>query len=246
MAEPSPTTSSSLFPQTRWTLVHLLSSSDPRTADIALEQLCRAYHRPLYVYARGLGLNQQDAEDLVQSLFARLLVQESFKTLQQQKGRLRSWIVRVFLNEMSHWRQHQQAQKRGGRNTSLLLDFSEAEQLLMAATLTHSDPAKACDMAQALELWRELLPRLREKYRLRDRQVLFTALEPALLTGWPTDGPNQQTVAEQIGTTALRLKAQLVRLREQARLYFSDLARDTLDPAISDEEVAHLWRLLMR
>lgn len=244
MAEPS--TSSSLFPQTRWTLVHLLNSPDSRTADIALEQLCRAYHRPLYVYARGLGLSRPDAEDLVQSLFARLLAQESFKTLQQQKGRMRSWIVRVFLNEMSHWKQRQLAQKRGGNNGLITLDFSEAERLLTDVALTQSDPARACDLAQAIELWRELLPHLREKYRLRDRQELFTALEPALLGGWPADGPGQKIIAEQIGTTALRLKAHLVRLREQARLHFSDLAREKLDPAISEEEVAHLWGLLTR
>src|SRR5689334_566426 len=52
MESQSETQATGNFPRTRWTLVQQLRQEDSAVADRAMEVICRAYWRPLYVYAR--------------------------------------------------------------------------------------------------------------------------------------------------------------------------------------------------
>src|SRR5688572_13411055 len=62
-----------VFHTTHWSVVLAASEDDSEGAAVALEQLCRAYWMPVFVYARRSGWNQQSAEDLTQEFFHRLL-----------------------------------------------------------------------------------------------------------------------------------------------------------------------------
>ena len=62
-----------LFLTTRWSVVLSARGGATTEASHALESLCRAYWQPLYVYARRHGHSPQDAEDLTQGFFAKLL-----------------------------------------------------------------------------------------------------------------------------------------------------------------------------
>ena len=64
---------SSQFPTTRWTLVVAAGDLRRKEARSALAFLCENYWYPLYAYARGRGLSREDAEDVTQGFFARLL-----------------------------------------------------------------------------------------------------------------------------------------------------------------------------
>src|SRR4026209_2485052 len=61
------------FATTRWTLVLTAARRDAPEAGAALEELCRTYWYPLYAYVRRQGQAREDAEDLTQSFFVRLL-----------------------------------------------------------------------------------------------------------------------------------------------------------------------------
>jgi RNA polymerase sigma-70 factor (ECF subfamily) len=67
LAEPSD------FPTTRWTLV--VSASDPhrKEARSALVSLCENYWYPLYAYLRRRGYPADQAQDLTQEFFIRVL-----------------------------------------------------------------------------------------------------------------------------------------------------------------------------
>ena len=55
----------------------------------ALEQLCRAYWYPLYAYIRRRGRNPDDAKDLMQEFFARLLSKNWLANIIPAAGRFR-------------------------------------------------------------------------------------------------------------------------------------------------------------
>ena len=74
-----------LFATTHWSVVLAAGNSTSPHAAEALEQLCRTYWYPLYAYVRRSGQGPQDAEDLTQGFFARLLEKKGFQRAQRER-----------------------------------------------------------------------------------------------------------------------------------------------------------------
>src|SRR5207253_2985223 len=64
----------------------------------ALSGFCEAYWPPLYTFVRHRGYSSADAQDLVQGFFAHLLEQNTLTRADQQKGRLRTFLLGSFQN----------------------------------------------------------------------------------------------------------------------------------------------------
>src|SRR5215467_15712454 len=80
------------FTTTHWSVL-LTAQSESPAAQEALEKICRSYWRPLYGFVRAQGVESQDAQDIVQEFFAALLRRQNFRTIRQEKGRLRSYLL---------------------------------------------------------------------------------------------------------------------------------------------------------
>src|SRR6478609_8937787 len=92
------------FTTTHWSVV-LEAQGESPAAQKALEILCRTYWRPLYGFVRRQGLAREEAQDLVQEFFARLLEHRNLDTVRREKGRLRSYLlvsVKRFLASEQH------------------------------------------------------------------------------------------------------------------------------------------------
>ena len=63
------------FTTTHWSLVAAAKSDEAsRTrARLALEELCKAYWYPLYAFVRYRGYSSDDAKDLTQAFFTRII-----------------------------------------------------------------------------------------------------------------------------------------------------------------------------
>jgi RNA polymerase sigma-70 factor (ECF subfamily) len=83
-------------------LVPRLRNRDPET----LDSLVRENSRPLYRAARGMGFREDEAEDLVQDVFATFLT-----TTQRFQGRsqVRTWLFGILHHKtLERWRQKEQ------------------------------------------------------------------------------------------------------------------------------------------
>ena len=60
------------FTTTHWSVV-LTAQDESPAAHEALENLCRTYWRPIFVFLRRQGISQEEAEDITQGFFASLL-----------------------------------------------------------------------------------------------------------------------------------------------------------------------------
>ena len=80
------------FPTTHWSRVLAAGGDDPGSRE-ALAALCRDYWYPLYGFVRLKGHSPEDAQDLVQALFAELLDRGSFWEL--GRGRLNDWSLDI-------------------------------------------------------------------------------------------------------------------------------------------------------
>src|SRR6516164_9569008 len=128
-----------LFVTTDWSVV--LAAGDELSAGAreALEQLCRAYWYPLYAYIRRQGRSPEDAQDLTQAFFAKLLEKKSLRHAQKERGRFRTFLLTSRKNFLSHEWERAQSAKRGGGKVHLSWDQTTAEeryQLEPASDLT--------------------------------------------------------------------------------------------------------------
>ena len=58
-----------------------------------MEELARTYWPPLYAYLRRHGKSPQQAEDLMQAFFARLIERNDLRSVDSAKGRFRSFVL---------------------------------------------------------------------------------------------------------------------------------------------------------
>src|SRR6266446_8651404 len=88
------------FVTTHWSVVLTAQGRSP-AADEALEKLCRTYWWPLYGFVRRNGCTPEEAQDLTQAFFARLLERRDLETVRQERGRLRSYLLASLKNFLS-------------------------------------------------------------------------------------------------------------------------------------------------
>ncbi len=112
---------------TRWSIVLNARAGDER-AERALAEICEAYWFPLYVFVRRSGRSAEDAEDLTQSFFAKLIEKGYLQKADQERGRLRSFLLASLKNFMADEWDKSQAQKRGGGKQLVSIDQAAAEE----------------------------------------------------------------------------------------------------------------------
>ena len=81
------------FATTRWSLVLAAGASQSRESAAALAALCETYWYPLYAYVRRRGHQVDDAQDLTQAFFARLLEKNDLATADSERGKFRSFLL---------------------------------------------------------------------------------------------------------------------------------------------------------
>ena len=77
---------SSQFPTTRWTLVVAAGDPHRKEARSALVSLCENYWYPLYAYLRRRGYPPDQAQDLTQEFFMRVLEGRYLDRADPEKG----------------------------------------------------------------------------------------------------------------------------------------------------------------
>ena len=109
------------FTTTHWSVV-LEARGESPAAEAALEKLCRIYWWPLYGFVRREGYKPEEAQDLTQAFFARLLERRDFETVRRERGRLRSYLLASMKNFLSKARDREKALKRGEGRPLISLD----------------------------------------------------------------------------------------------------------------------------
>src|SRR5215471_12106128 len=109
------------FNTTHWSVV-LAARGESADAQEALEKLCRVYWYPLYAFVRRQGHSPEDAEDLIQGFFARLLERKDLETVQRERGRFRSYLLVSLKHFMLNEQRRARTEKRGGGRPVISLD----------------------------------------------------------------------------------------------------------------------------
>lgn len=237
------------FSTTRWSLI-LLSSraeTDEAKARRALTQICQTYWRPIFLYISRRGFSNEDAQDLTQDFFAKILEANWLRHADKKRGRFRSLLLSSLKNFLSDADRTRQARKRGGGMRFVSFDdwMAEAPSHLSipAQTLDSLPPEQLFDLRWAATVVEQALRRLGEECERKGRLRLFDALSAHLVSERPDI--SYASLASFLGLAETAVKRQLHNLRQRYRSLLRDeVARTVADANDIDDEIRHLCAAL--
>ena len=131
---------SGLFTTTHWSVVLAAGHGTGTRTTEALERLCGAYWRPLYLFVRSSGYDEETAKDLTQAFFERLLGKDYVKDADPARGRFRTFLLAALKHFLANEWDREKAVKRGGHCRFVPLETSVAEAELERGTRRDLNP----------------------------------------------------------------------------------------------------------
>jgi len=240
---PFASTSPGVFATTHWSVVLAAGEKDSPAAAAALEELCRIYWYPLYSFVRRQGHSPQDAEDLTQQFFCRLLEKDHLGKADRDRGKFRTFLLVSLKNFVINERKRAGRLKRGGALTFLSFDAQEAEERYAREPIDNATPSSAFERQWAVALVEQVFAVLRKEYAATDKAGLFTALKVFI---WgDADSASYAQIGEQHHLTEGAVKVAVHRLRQRFREVLRAQAAQTVArPEEIEEELRHLIGVL--
>lgn len=228
---------STLFLTTNWTLVSEAARTGDTQARAALGELFGVYWKPLYRYARRQGHRPEDAEDLVQGLFAHLLEGGGLQLADRDRGRFRAFMLGALRNFIANEWRREHRQKRGGFAPHLSLDWQNAESGLRLDAEDPRSPDRLFDREWAMALLDGVLDDLEREEPGFKQWKPFLSLSRERLS--------YAEMASQFGVTEGAARVAVHRLRKRYRQRVRDAIAVTLtDTSMVQEEMQALFAAL--
>jgi RNA polymerase sigma factor (sigma-70 family) len=231
----------SQFPTTRWTLV--VAAGDPQRKETrsALVSLCENYWYPLYACLRRRGYPADQAQDLTQEFFTRVLEGRYLDRADREKGRFRSFLLTSLKFFVADEEDRQRARKRGG-GLLFPLEFPSGEERYQREPAHDETPERIFERRWALSVLDRVVERLRDDFVQHGRPEHFERLKVFLLG--QSDAP-YAALAREMNTSEGALKVAIHRLRKRYRELFRQEIADTVaDPAEVESELRYLAAVL--
>jgi RNA polymerase sigma factor (sigma-70 family) len=231
------------FPTTRWTLVVAAADPGRKESRSALVSLCEGYWYPLYAYSRRRGYPADQAQDLTQEFFIRVLEGRYLDRADPAKGRFRAFILTSLKFFLSDDADRVRAQKRGGGNV-LSFEISSGEERYQREPAHDETPERIFERRWALSMLDRVMEKLRDEFLRHGRPEHFERLKVFLLG--QSDAP-YAALAREMNTSEGALKVAIHRLRKRYRELFREEISDTVaDPVEVESELRFLAAVLTR
>jgi RNA polymerase sigma factor (sigma-70 family) len=240
----SPNQTPRLFPKTRWSVVAAARQPSSPESAAALEFICRAYWYPLYAYVRRYGHSVEDAQDLTQEFFWRLLQKRWLECADPGKGKLRTFLIVALKAFMSKEWRRASAERRGGAHVAMPFDTSFAESRY--ATDSHAlAPDETFDREWAMTLLDLSVTRLRAEFAAGGKPGDFEVLKNSLTA--ERGAIDYAELARQLGASEGAARVAVHRLRKRFReIYREEISQTLGEGADLDAELRHLAAALAR
>jgi DNA-directed RNA polymerase specialized sigma24 family protein len=228
------------FATTRWSIVLAAGNrSSPQSAS-ALATLCETYWYSLYEYVRRSGHDADDARDLTQAFFARLLEKNDLAAVKRERGRFRSFLLASLKRFLANEWDRQWAQKRGGGRPPFSIDFGAAEDCYRGEPSHELTAEKIFERRWAMVLLANVLARLEQKYVEAAKPTAFNRLKIFLTGEQPALTYGQ--IGAELAMAEGAVKVAVHRLRKRYREVLREEIEQTLaDPEEVDQEIRDLF-----
>ena len=228
------------FATTHWSVVLQAGREESPQAGEALERLCRTYWYPLYAYVRRKGHDPNDAQDLTQEFFARLLRGNFLNTVEQRKGRFRSFLVASLEHFLVKEWVRVNRQKRGGGQLIFSLDEEGAENRYALEPADKLSAQKLYERRWAMTLLDQAMKRLGDECRENGKTELFQHVKNLLSGDTREEGYRALATGLDMSEGAFRVAVHRLRQR-YGILLREEIAQTVATQEEVDEEVRCLF-----
>jgi RNA polymerase sigma-70 factor (ECF subfamily) len=214
------------LPSTVWTAIAQARSGGRP----ALDALLRKYYPPVLSMVKGAGFREQDAEDVTQEVFLRLVSDDIVGKADPSRGRFRGLVLTVAKQVIVDRRRFDGREKRGGGTRPVAMT---------------GDVAQAADRDAAFDhLWIENLVRVGMNELRRECEREKTEYFRALMMT-TDEGLGYAEVATQLGVPLAQVKnfVHQARLRLKRYVLF-EIEQYSASREEYDSEVAYLMKFL--
>jgi RNA polymerase sigma-70 factor (ECF subfamily) len=221
----------------------VIAAADSRRKEArdALVWLCEGYWYPLYAYVRRRGYPADQAQDLTQEFFIRLVQGRYLDRAEPEKGRFRAFILTSLKFFLADEADRDRAQKRGGGKV-LSLEISSGEERYQREPAHNETPERIFERRWALSVLDRVVERLRNEFVRHGRAEHFEKLKVFLLG---QSGASYAALARDMKTSEGALKVAIHRLRKRYRdLFRQEIADTVADPAEVESELRFLAAVL--
>jgi RNA polymerase sigma-70 factor (ECF subfamily) len=223
------------FPETRWTMIVAAGKETPGREE-ALNALCGAYWYPVYAFIRRKGNGADEASDLTQEFFTRLLSGSFLERATPERGRFRAFLLNAVRFFLSDERDRATALRRGGNQLPFSLE--NAENRYLKEPSHDETPERIFERRWARAVLDRVLQVLRDDFVRHGRVDDFNQLKPYLVG--QSEVP-YATLAGRLGITESALKSGIHRFRKRYRdLLRAEVASTVADQSAVDAELRFL------
>jgi RNA polymerase sigma factor (sigma-70 family) len=231
------------FATTRWSVVLTAQDKQSSRCRQAMDGLCRTYWYPLYAFVRKQGCTADQAADFTQGFFARCLERDWLDSVDQSKGRFRSFLLASIKHYVSNERARQRAKKRGGGKRIFSLDIETAETRYRIEPQTTTTPEQLFERQWALALLDTVLKDLQQQYQDVGKAEMFDLLKPCLVG--QTGSLPYSELAQKLQCTEGTVRVMVHRLKKRYRDLLRQHIADTVaTPEDVESEMQHLRTIL--
>ena len=225
------------FPTTSWTLVAAAGDSRREDCRDALARLCEHYWYPVYAYIRRRGYTEEEAQDLTQDFFVRILEGRYLDRADQHRGKFRSFLLNSCKFFLADQADRMRARKRGA-GAILPFEMVSAEDRFRFEPAYNETPETIFERNWAVSLLDRVVSRLKDEFTGHGRPGDFDRLKVFLLG---QSAIPYAELAREMGASEGGLKVAIHRLRKRYRVLFqAEIAETVADPADVAAEIDFL------
>jgi RNA polymerase sigma-70 factor (ECF subfamily) len=172
----------------------------------------------------------EEAEDLIQGFFLRLLEKGVVEKADRERGRFRTFLLTSLENYIADEWGRTRAKKRGGGQVTLSLDFDSVQRLYRHDSYGELGPEAIFARRWVLTMLERTLARLRTAYRGAGKERLFEGLKQHM--DGDSDRPSFRELARDLDMTEGAVRMALLRMRQR----FRDALREEIAQTVSSPE----------
>lgn len=230
-----------LFLTTHWSAIVRAGDSLSPENDKAMAELCQTYWYPLYAFVRRKGYSADDASDLTQEFFARLIEKRHLRSVDRNLGKFRTFLLTSLTHFLANEWDKSQAMRRGGGCQILSLDAVAADERYRMEPVEPATPETLYERRWVLTLIAAVIERLVKEMD----ENRFETLKGFLLDDKGTT--SYAEAARQLGLSVAGVTSAIFRIRARFRaLLVEEVAHTVESPDEVEPELQHLLAVLSK
>lgn len=206
------------FTETVWGMVERARAAAPEDRQAGLEELARAYWKPVYHYLRvAWAKSNEDAKDLAQAFFLWITDRNALDRYAHERGSFRTFLKALLRHFVQHHDEALDRLKRGGGRVLVPLEMDEASLASVLPDPKTQSPDEAFEREWRNALMAEAVERVRRRLSSDGAGVKFRVFESYYLDAGPEERPTYAAVAGRLGVKEGEVKHYLCDVREEVR-----------------------------